>query len=875
MGPGRIRTPDQRLRVFVSSTLAELSAERAAVRRAIERMRLSPVMFELGARPYPPQDLYRAYLDQSDIFVGIYWQSYGWIAADEEISGLEDELRLSEGMPRLMYVREPAPGRDPRLSALLDALPPHEHVEVFTTPEELEVAVRRGVAALLADRFDNDLDEPGTASPADAAPAAALGVLQPANPIIGRDAEVALTIQWLTTPAVRMVTLTGPGGVGKSRLALEAARLLQARYRDGVATVLLEALRDPALVIPTIARGLGVRTGGSPDSSDALAALQAGLAGRQQLLVLDNFEHLLDAAPQLAQLLEASPGVDILVTSRAALRLQAERELPIDPLPVPEQPGTQPIEQLAQAPAVRLFLARAQAANPAFTINDDALRAAGEICRRLDGLPLAIELAAARVRLLPPRQLLARLEQRFALLTGGTADMPDRHQTLRATIDWGHDLLDEPEQVALRRLAVFTGGWSLAAAEAVLTAAGPLGIDVLDVLDGLVTKSFVARPSATGPAPRFRMLHTIAEYARERLTASSDLQPTVDAHAAYFLDFAEQAAPELQGPDQSAWFLALEEDHDNLLAALRRLDERGDVEHQLRLTVALGRLWLVHSHITEARHWLEAALRSSEGRADAVRAELLVWAGWLTLFIDGDVERAEALGHEALQIRRDLGDTHGEAVEVLALGNVAVYRGDPDEARRRYLETMALADRGADDELRGRAAMNLGVVNRASGDLDAASVCFEQAVAIMHARGDEHAVMTARNGQSGVALDRGDVEEAERLTAEVIGRFAEVGDVATLLEALEHRSAAWAEQGRPEAAAWLWGATAERARTLAVARSRLEEPLYRRYVDRARQRAAAAGRTAAFEAAWAAGAAAPSALIIPVALEQLQVPLDP
>ena len=872
MGPsGRARDPEQRLRVFVSSTLIELRAARSAVRRAIEQLHLTPVMLDLGARPHPERERYAAYLAQSDVFIGIYWQSYGWVGFGAQISGVEDELRLSAGMPRLLYVQEPAPDRDARLEAVLEEVRQEASTSYkqFRDPEELEAFVLDDLAVLLTERFETAAHVPHV--PATGAERNV--VLQPMNPLIGRDAEVARARAWLSSESVRLVTLSGPGGVGKSRLAMELTRLVEPQFPDGVWTVLLETIRDPSLVLATIARTLKLRTGISDDPAEILHALTAHLAGRRVLLFLDNFEHVLAAAVDLATLIESCEGLHVLVTSRSALRVRAEHELPVPPLPLPTADDSS-LRSLHASAAVQLFVARARAVNRTITFDDPALRAVAEICRRLDGLPLAIELAAARVRLLPPQQLLRRLEHTFAVLKGGTSDMPERHQTLRATIDWGYELLDSGEQVALQRLSVFAGGWTLAAAEEVLTAAGGLEADVLDLLDGLVTKSFVAAPAGSGPAPRFGMLQTIRDYAQERLAAGSELEATVEAHAAYFVALAENAAPQLNGPDQSTWLEALEEDHDNLLAALRRLEERGDTERELRLTVALGRLWLVHSHLTHARRWLARAMDHSAGRRDVLRAGLLTWAGWLELFVRGNADAAEAISHEALEIRRELGDRHGEAVEILALGNVAVYRGDAASARERYRECADLAARCGDEEVRGRALGNLGVVARAVGELQEAADSLRDGREIMQRLGDDHAVVQADVNLCGVLLDQGELDDAETLAQSAIRRSQSVGDELMLLECLENLSAIWAEQGRLGPAAWLYGAAHALARSLALVRSSLEAPHYERYLARARSRASSSGQEAVFESAWVAGAKAPAPVVVAVALGEQPAPGD-
>ncbi len=415
-----IRTPDQRVRVFVSSTLQELAAERRAVRDAVRRLRLVPVMFELGARPYPARPVYRAYLAQSQVFVGIYWQSYGRVAPGEEVSGLEDEYLLSAGLPRLIYVKSPAPDREPRLTELLARIRDEGGVSYqhFSGPAELQRLVQDDLAVLLSERFE--MTRSGDAAAGEAPLAGAVPV--PLTPLVGREREAAAVVDLVVREGVRLVTLTGPGGVGKSRLAVEAARRLGPGFTDGARFVELASAPEADLVAPAIAAGLGLTS----SAGRLIADLQAFLRTRRLLLVLDNFEHVIGAAPLLAELLGAAPGVVVLVTSRVVLRLRGEHELPVPPLPVPPAGLGQDAGDVQDYASVGLFTRRARAAAPGFELTGGNAEAVAEICRRLDGLPLAIELAAARVRLLPPQALAARLGHRFSLLTGGARDLPER-----------------------------------------------------------------------------------------------------------------------------------------------------------------------------------------------------------------------------------------------------------------------------------------------------------------------------------------------------------------------------------------------------------------------------------------------------------------
>src|SRR3984885_1298880 len=532
-----IRTPDQRLRVFVSSTLQELAAERQAVRDAVTRLRLVPVMFELGARPHPPRQVYRSYLAQSQVVVGVYWQSYGWVAPGEQVSGLEDEYLLAAGLPRLIYVKSPAAERESRLAEMLTRIRDAGDVSYqrFSAAAELQRLVENDLAVLLSERFERAAARDGAADGGSLAGA----VPVPATPLVGRDDDVAAVGDLVRAEGVRLVTLTGPGGVGKSRLAVEVAQRVGAGFADGVRFVALGSVQATELVTAAIAAALGLSTSGGALITD----LKSYLRARRLVLVLDNFEQVMGAAPLVAELLGAAPGVVALVTSRMVLRLSGEHEFPVPPLPVPPIEAGGDAADVQQCASVRLFVQRAQAASAGFELTSGNAGAVTEICRRLDGLPLAIELAAARIRLLPPQALLARLDDRMGLLTGGARDLPDRQRTLRSTLDWSFDLLSTGERALFARLAVFAGTFDLPAVEAVCAAAADPADpsragSVMDTLGSLVDSSLV-RPQTRSGDSRFGLLETIREYALERLRDGADWRDAHDRHAAYFLRIAE------------------------------------------------------------------------------------------------------------------------------------------------------------------------------------------------------------------------------------------------------------------------------------------------------------------------------------------------
>jgi predicted ATPase len=539
---------------------------------------------------------------------------------------------------------------------------------------------------------------------------------------------------------VRLLTLTGAGGVGKTRLAIAVAGDVVDHFEDGAYFVDLAPIVDPALVPSAIAGVLEVgETAGKP----LVESLVAHLRGRSALLVLDNFEQVAAATPLVAGLLATCPALKVLVTSRAALRLSGEHEYPVPPLELPDPKRLPDPEALARYEAVTLFIQRARAARPDFEVTNASAPAVAELCARLDGLPLAIELAAARVKLLSPQAPLARLGRRLSLLTGGARDLPARQQTLHSTIDWSYDLLEPAERTLFARLAVFVGGCSLEAVEAVCNVGDDLLLDpsagsgqaVLDALALLVDKSLLRQAEGPDGEPRFTMLETIREYAAERFETSGDAECWRQRHAGYSLALAEQAAPELTGPRQAAWLERLERDHDNLRAALGRALERDQTELGLRLAGALGRFWEIRGHLREGQGWLERALSRWPEAPAAARAAALNAAGSLAYHACA-YERAATLHQEALSLRRVLGDRRGVAVSLHDLGITALHLGDLDRSEALCAEGRAIWRELGDQRGVAISLNSSAILARNRGDHERARAYYEESLALFRGIGD-------------------------------------------------------------------------------------------------------------------------------------------
>ena len=703
---------------------------------------------------------------------------------------------------------------------------------------------------------------------------------------MGRELEAFEVSHALAT--TRLMTLTGAGGSGKTRLALEVARDLIEAYPDGVWFVELAPLSAKELVPKAVAEALGVPERPREPIADTLVEV---LGDRQMLLVVDNCEHLIGAAARLVdKLLDSCPGVRILATSREALGVKGEIRWLVPPLSVPEPRGTPLSEELEGYESVRLFVERARERDPAFSLSSENALTVAEVCKWLEGIPLAIELAAARVGTLSLEQILERLKDALGLLTRGGRTAVPRQRTLKGTLDWSYDLLSEPERVLFRRLSNFAGGWTLEASEAVGSGEGVAEGEVLDLLSGLVEKSMVVTKGSDEGGVRYRLLEPVRQYALEKLEESGEADATKRAHARYFLALSEEAEPVLLGPQEAEWYDHLEEEHDNIRAALSWSLESADPQLGLRLAGAIWWFWHRHGHLREGLRWLEGALARGVGASAMVRAKALAGIGWLAygqgdlgrmrksateglslsdeaglggyhrgLFLrllgdeswmEGDYDRTMELAEESLELSREANDLGGMALSLLQQGTASMWgSGDLGKARAFYEEALAVSRELGSASIFRVCLNSLALPYLLQGDLERAKAFAEEAAALSREAGDRTLLPLPLHILGWVALLRGDLGQAEALHKESLALSGELGDSWGTLELLEGLACIAGAKGESEKAARLFGSAEALREAMGVGPWAALRTLEERYLVGARSRL----KEGAWRRAWGEG----------------------
>ncbi|HEY6406314.1 MAG TPA: tetratricopeptide repeat protein, partial [Ktedonobacteraceae bacterium] len=685
---------------------------------------------------------------------------YEWLCGKRPFNGSPMEIAMQQLSATPPSLRDQLPDITPALEETVMRALAKDPQQRFASVQDFALAFERAgqrLAQPLASASSSTTSEKSQYS---IKPEPMWKVLTTFTPLIGREQDVINICEMLKRQEVRLVTLLGTGGIGKTRLSLQVATEMRGHFADGVCFVTLAPVTEPGLVIPTIAQELGIQEIGG---QSLFEPVKVALREKHFLLILDNFEQVVAAAPLIEEILAACPHVKIVVTSRAVLHLRAEYEYPVPPLGLPDLNQLRENEALTEYTAVALFVQRARAVQPAFQVTESNAHVVAEICVRLDGLPLAIELAAARVKVLPPQDLLARLSQPLQVLTGGARTLPLRQQTLRNTLKWSYDLLDAEEQKLFRRLTVFVAGWTLEAVEEVGKLISPIENTTFSVLDGvtsLLDKSLLLQVESEGEEARLIMPTTIREYGQECLQENGETEVTQRAHALYFLAFVEKAEPHLKGEQQIQWLTRLERDHENLRAALGWLIERNETEFSLRFCAALWRFWYLRGYWSEGRRWLEAALEQSHtGIPTLARARALCGAGTLAYFQD-DYVVAQPMLEESVALCRTLDNRKELASALCALGIVMQVQGELEAARPLLEESEHLSRTlGSKWEL-SYLLRKLGQRAIQEHDLKRAATLAQEALELAQSLGDKSLIATTFATLANIASLEDDLTQA-------------------------------------------------------------------------------------------------------------------
>lgn len=696
-----IKTPDQRVRVFISSTINELADERKAAREAISNLRLIPVFFEAGARPHPPRDLYSAYLEQSHIFLGIYWNSYGWVAPGAEISGLEDEYRLcGNKKPKLIYVKKSAE-RQPQLNGLLADIEKSETAcyQAFSDAAELQKLIENDLSVLMSEIFENALldNKQSTRTAQEISEITHHKLVELPHirsEIYGRDEDLQKVSELITKPGIALVTLLGAGGTGKTTLSVHIGHQVKDKFKDGVVFIPLAPVTDYKLVAATIAEVLGVQDSGKQPIEQTLIDF---LSDKNFLLVLDNFEQVIDASNFVSDIITRCKDVKILVTSRTSLHIRNERIYNLAPLALPDEDKKITPDELRNFPAIELFVERALEVNPKLQFTKENTEAIIEICQRMDGLPLAIELAAARTRFFQPAALMSRIEKTLDLVSKGHKDLPERQQTLRGAIEWSYNLLTEDTQKIFRQLGVFKRSWTMEAADAIIN---DISVDIEEMTERLLDVSLI-KPVLVNHSsePRFNMLQTVHEYAAEMLEKSAEATATKKRYADYFLQLCVQSERQLWGVNSEPWFDKFEFEFQNIRAAFYIFVENNNYEKAWKLFYLLVPYWHMRTGLNEASTWMQAAKVDSKidttdsdlaQISNEVKGKTFLWAAYVEFFLL-KIESGYVFVYRSEELLRQTGDD-ASLISALAMdGGYGVYMKFPD-AVEKIMEAEKLAE---------------------------------------------------------------------------------------------------------------------------------------------------------------------------------------